>query len=214
MDFIFSHDNENFLIKGLTTLEKLGHSFHMQHMWAKAQKTYFKLKSSNTEDIGSFCRCVTNDEKTGVLAQLSMIAETNKHFGDEIPKQLSEGIKRSGKALKQVASTQDNGKGFDYGMNYDKGHPLSQQDNGKGFDYGMNYNKDQLLSQQNNGKGFDYGMNYDKGHPLSLQDNGKGFDYGMNYNKDQPLSQQDNGKGFSREDPRMDNSGGNICPTS
>ena len=30
MDFIFSHDNDRFMIKGATTVEKLGHTFHMQ----------------------------------------------------------------------------------------------------------------------------------------------------------------------------------------
>jgi len=30
MDFIFSKDNENFMIPKATTVEKLGHSLHMQ----------------------------------------------------------------------------------------------------------------------------------------------------------------------------------------
>lgn len=30
MDFIFSNDNDHFMINKATTVEKLGHSFHMQ----------------------------------------------------------------------------------------------------------------------------------------------------------------------------------------
>jgi hypothetical protein len=51
MGFIFRHDNPDFLIQRLTTVEKLGHSFHMQEMWMKAQKTYFQLKTNPPPDV-------------------------------------------------------------------------------------------------------------------------------------------------------------------
>jgi hypothetical protein len=33
MDFVFKNDAADFLIGQLTTVEKLGHSFHMHELW-------------------------------------------------------------------------------------------------------------------------------------------------------------------------------------
>jgi hypothetical protein len=32
MDFVFSHDNPNFMMRKATSVEKLGHAFHMQQV--------------------------------------------------------------------------------------------------------------------------------------------------------------------------------------
>ncbi len=36
MDFVFGNDNPNFMIKTITSVEKLGHAFHMQAVWTRS----------------------------------------------------------------------------------------------------------------------------------------------------------------------------------
>jgi hypothetical protein len=51
MDFIFSHDNSDFLVNKLTTVEKLGHAFQIHAVWAKTQKFYLELKKNSPANI-------------------------------------------------------------------------------------------------------------------------------------------------------------------
>jgi hypothetical protein len=46
MDFVFTNDHQDFLVNKLTTVEKLGHAFHMHAVWAKTQKRYLELKKN------------------------------------------------------------------------------------------------------------------------------------------------------------------------
>ena len=46
MDFVFRNDASDFMINMDTTVEKLGHAFHMQEIWTKAQPFYLELKKN------------------------------------------------------------------------------------------------------------------------------------------------------------------------
>ena len=181
MDFVFRNDNPDFLIQKLTSVEKIGHSFHMQEMWMKAQKTYSKLKTNPPTDVEDFCTCANDVEANGIIKELLMIANTNKNFGNEIPVEI-------------LALAKQKGKGFDYGMNYDKNTLEKQQNPPKGFDYGLNYNEEKLRTAETEPKGFDYGMNYDKDNVDNTKP--KGFDYNLNYDKEKLQAAETKPKGF------------------
>jgi hypothetical protein len=40
MDFVFSNDAPDFIVNMDTTVEKLGHAYHMQEIWTKTQPIY------------------------------------------------------------------------------------------------------------------------------------------------------------------------------
>ena len=88
MDFIFNHDHPDFLVKRLTTVEKLAHSFHMQQIWMKAQKVYQKLKSQPPKNVEEVCRCANDVESSGILSRLIMVGDTLRDYGDDIPQLL------------------------------------------------------------------------------------------------------------------------------
>ena len=88
MDFIFNHDHPDFLVKRLTTVEKLAHSFHMQQIWMKAQVVYQKLKSQPPKNVEEVCRCANDVESSGILSRLIMVGDTLRDYGDDIPQLL------------------------------------------------------------------------------------------------------------------------------
>jgi hypothetical protein len=45
MDFIFSKDSTTFFTPNYTTVEKLGHAFHMQDVWLHSKEHYNKVRS-------------------------------------------------------------------------------------------------------------------------------------------------------------------------
>ena len=40
MDYVFKNDNPDYLVSNATTVEKLGHAFHMHEIWVQAQTEY------------------------------------------------------------------------------------------------------------------------------------------------------------------------------
>ena len=88
MDFIFNHDHPDFLVKRLTTVEKLAHSFHMQQIWMKAQVVYQRLKSHPPKNVEEVCRCANDVESSGILSRLIMVGDTLRDYGDDIPQLL------------------------------------------------------------------------------------------------------------------------------
>ena len=45
MDFIFSRDSPNFFTPDYTTVEKLGHAFHMHDVWLHSKEHYNEVRN-------------------------------------------------------------------------------------------------------------------------------------------------------------------------
>jgi hypothetical protein len=50
MDFVFRNDAADFIINKDTTVEKLGHEYHMQNLWTKTQPYYLQMKQTPPEN--------------------------------------------------------------------------------------------------------------------------------------------------------------------
>ncbi len=50
MDFVFRNDAPDFIVNKDTTVEKLGHAYHMQNLWTETQPYYFQLKENPPEN--------------------------------------------------------------------------------------------------------------------------------------------------------------------
>jgi hypothetical protein len=61
MDFVFRHDTPDVIITTDTTVEKLGHEYHMQNLWTKTQPFYLQMKETppdNADEVILITFCV------------------------------------------------------------------------------------------------------------------------------------------------------------
>ena len=81
LDFIMTNNDEidSFLIKGLSSLEKLAHAAHMQELYARTKIEYDNILSNPPGDNG-LCDCITDEENNGILERLEFISEYLRHF--------------------------------------------------------------------------------------------------------------------------------------
>jgi len=56
---------DNYLVRGMSNMEKVAHGMHMNEMWEYARKAYSELKQ--TPPSHALCKCITNDSGTGLL---------------------------------------------------------------------------------------------------------------------------------------------------
>ena len=75
VDYILSNNDETdkFEAQGETTLEEIIHQMHMLEMWHMTSKIYkvIKLKDLDIEEV---CPCLINEEKNGIVEELTFIA--------------------------------------------------------------------------------------------------------------------------------------------
>jgi hypothetical protein len=75
IDFILSNndDTNGFLISGLSPLEKIAHSAHMEELFAMTKSTYEDIISNPPQDP-HLCNCVTDENSNGVMRKLDLYA--------------------------------------------------------------------------------------------------------------------------------------------
>ena len=81
LDFIMTNNDDanSFLIKGLSSLEKLAHSAHMEELYARTKPVYNNIVNSPPEDE-HLCRCLTDEENNGILGSLTFISQYLRKF--------------------------------------------------------------------------------------------------------------------------------------
>ena len=75
VDYILSNNDETdkFEAQGETTLEEIIHQMHMLEMWHMTSKIYKDIKLKDL-DIEEVCPCLINEEKNGIVEELTFIA--------------------------------------------------------------------------------------------------------------------------------------------
>jgi len=86
MDFVFSHDSPDFMLNKATTVEKLGHAFHMQQTWLLAKEHYIQFKENPLANAEEICACSNDVQSNGVIEMLKMAAQALATYpSQEIP---------------------------------------------------------------------------------------------------------------------------------
>ena len=101
LDFIMANndDVDSFLIKGLSSLEKLAHAAHMAELYARTKFVYDDIVNNRRvlpDHRGearndNLCQCVTDENNNGILGRLTFISKYLRKFS--APK----GVRRAGK---------------------------------------------------------------------------------------------------------------------
>ena len=86
IDFIMAHndDVDNFMLKGLSSIEKFVHAAHMNELYVRAQPIYFKLRR-NKPSKKQVCPCVVDEKGNGILFRLKIISDFNRSFTFKLP---------------------------------------------------------------------------------------------------------------------------------
>ena len=117
LNFIMANndDEDSFLIKGLSSLEKLAHSAHMAELYTRTKLAYDDIVNSRSVQPDhraearndNLCQCVTDEENNGILERLSFISEYLREF--TAPK----GLRRAG--IDFIYGTSFKYDNFEYG---------------------------------------------------------------------------------------------------
>jgi len=168
----------------------------MQQMWMRAQKVYQSLKDNPPHNVEEVCRCANDVEANGVLSMLTLVADSLRDYGDEIPEYLLEQAR-----LGNLESTHEGGNMFEYDFkNYPQQKELDQSfGSPKYFEYDNSYKKDHLEEKGfGSAKYFEYDNSYRKDKLMAKeakkdQPADKNFGYDLNsYKKDQPADKNFN----------------------
>ena len=83
MDRVLSNDDgsDNFMIQGLTPMEKIAHGMHMIELWEKASHDLKKIKADPPSS--KVCSCAVDETGNGMLEELNNIAMTLRTFSDQ-----------------------------------------------------------------------------------------------------------------------------------
>ena len=75
IDFILSNndDTHGFLISGISSLEKLVHSAHMEEVYVRTKIVYENIISNPPKDP-RLCNCVTDENNNGIMGMLDLYA--------------------------------------------------------------------------------------------------------------------------------------------
>ena len=73
----------DFMLNKATTVEKLGHAFHMQQIWLLAKKHYLQFKENPLADAKEICACSNDVQSNGVLEMLNMVAHALASYPNE-----------------------------------------------------------------------------------------------------------------------------------
>ena len=57
----------DFMLNKATTVEKLGHAFHMQQTWLLAKEHYLHFKENSLADANEICACSNDVQSNGVI---------------------------------------------------------------------------------------------------------------------------------------------------
>jgi len=82
MDFILTNndDKNKFMVRGLSSIEKLAHVFHMYELWAKTAIVYKEITGNPPEDEQLLCGCLTDEVTNGIHDSLGTIFQFMKNF--------------------------------------------------------------------------------------------------------------------------------------
>jgi len=72
-------NNENWVVKYYSVLERLVHATHMAEMWSKARRYYNDFKKSGVRK--ELCGCLKDIDNNGVMAELQLLALKIKYPG-------------------------------------------------------------------------------------------------------------------------------------
>ena len=62
------------MLNKATTVEKLGHAFHMQQTWLLAKEHYVQFKENPLIDAEGICACSNDVQSNGVIEMLKVAA--------------------------------------------------------------------------------------------------------------------------------------------
>jgi len=75
-----NNDNQDtFMIRGLSNIEKLTHLAHMEEIWIRTQPVYEALLNKSSNNMTA-CHCVTDEENNGIMEGLRLISEYLRNF--------------------------------------------------------------------------------------------------------------------------------------
>merc|ERR1712126_146018 len=82
MAYFMRNDSPDFFQRGLNTLEKLTHQYHMHEIYAAAAPIYKKMKENPPTDP-ELCGCVNDITGNRILGEMANIARQLKYFQSE-----------------------------------------------------------------------------------------------------------------------------------
>jgi len=82
MDEVMSNDDgtDNYLIQGMSRLEKIGHGLHMLELWQRTAQAYQLVKLDPPNK--AVCTCVTNDRANGLLQHMETISSVLRNWSN------------------------------------------------------------------------------------------------------------------------------------
>jgi len=81
MAYFMLNDNEHFYVRGVNTLEKLTHQYHMHEIYVAAGPIYNKLKNNPPDP--ELCPCVNDVAGNGILSELQKWVHHQRHHFDK-----------------------------------------------------------------------------------------------------------------------------------
>ena len=68
------------MLNKATTVEKLGHAFHMQQNWLLAKEHYIQFKEKSLADFKEICACSNDVQSNGIIEMLKMAAHALANY--------------------------------------------------------------------------------------------------------------------------------------
>merc|ERR1711872_906082 len=79
MDWFMINDRPHLYETGSTTLQKIGHQYHMQELYSRASEIYKELRENPPR--ADVCTCVNDVNANGILSELATISNALKYRG-------------------------------------------------------------------------------------------------------------------------------------
>merc|ERR1711872_927734 len=79
MDWFMINDRPHLYETGSTTLQKIGHQYHMQELYSRASEIYKELRENPPR--ADVCMCVNDVNANGILSELATISNALKYRG-------------------------------------------------------------------------------------------------------------------------------------
>merc|ERR1719282_423657 len=120
LDEVMSKDDgsDNYLIQGLSRMEKIAHGMHMLEVWQATSQEYQKVRSNPPN--GAVCSCITDDRANGLFDHLETISTVLKNWSNATALNQLYGTQGSSRDFRRVQKKFHN-YDFGYRTNYPNG---------------------------------------------------------------------------------------------
>jgi len=102
LDEVMSHDDgtDNYLIQGLSRMEKIAHGMHMLEVWQETSQEYQKVRLNPPN--GAVCSCITDDRANGLFDHLETISTVLKNWSNATALNQLYGVEGSSNDFRKV----------------------------------------------------------------------------------------------------------------